>query len=341
MANKLLNAAIKYAQEGFPVFPCKGKTPACPHGFKDATSDEEKLKKLWNDKPYNIGLATGGGFVVLDVDHHNGGADGLETLARLQQEHGELPETWTVRTGTGGLHYYFLCDDEKLTIASAFQPGLDYRGNGGYVIVPPSIHPETGKPYNWVEGKNPSKMTVMAQLPEWLHRLMLEGRKGNTSKNPEQTTVEEQPYRQEAPDMITEGTRNDELYRLACSLRAKGLTERGILAAIQEENQSRCNPPLPDKEIRQICKQAAKYPAGNQQKEVPPKEPAKPRRGQYQLSLVSVSPYWGLLRYDGGGRYGKDDSLLWNCRRDQRGEASPRRRIFRRWTECVDHFRRR
>ena len=200
---------------GLRVFPCNGKIPATTHGCKDATTDPAKIAEWWGGgSTYNIAIATGGGIVVLDVDaDHERGKYGDETLADLERQHGKLPDTWTCLTGGGGVHYYFACDDPALTVGAGFAPGLDYRGAGGYVIAPPSIHPSTGRVYEWEASSTPTSVSL-ANLPDWLHRLMLQGKRDKPK----------QAKSKEAPGKITEGRRNEDMFHLAASLRAKGLT---------------------------------------------------------------------------------------------------------------------
>ncbi len=243
-----------YARRGLRVFPCKprDKVPATAHGCKDATTDPARIAAWWDGTYlYNVGIATGGGVVVLDVDvNHAAGKYGDETLAELEREHGPLPDTWMCLTGGGGVHYYFACDDPALTVGTGFAPGLDYRGAGGYVVAPPSLH-ESGREYEWEAAHTPAN-TALAPLPDWLHSLMLEGRK----QAPRTRT-------EAAPEKVQEGGRNDTLYRLACSLRGKGLGEAGITAALLAENRERCVPPLPVAEVEKIAKSAGRYERGS------------------------------------------------------------------------------
>ena len=243
-----------YARRGLRVFPCKprDKVPATAHGCKDATTDPAQIAAWWDGTYlYNVGLATGGGVVVLDVDiNHSAGKYGDETLAELEAQHGPLPETWMCLTGGGGVHYYFACDDPALTVGTGFAPGLDYRGAGGYVVAPPSLH-ANGRSYEWEAAHTPAN-TALAPLPDWLHSLMLEGRK----QAPRTRT-------EAAPEKVQEGGRNDTLYRLACFLRGKGLGEAGITAALLAENRERCVPPLPVAEVEKIAKSAGRYERGS------------------------------------------------------------------------------
>ena len=254
MTEKLLKHAQWYARHGLRVFPCKPKekVPATAHGCKDATTEPGQIAAWWDGiHLFNIGIATGGGLVVLDVDvNHYAGKYGDETLAELEAQHGPLPDTWTCLTGGGGVHYYFACDDPALTVGTGFAPGLDYRGAGGYVVAPPSRH-ESGGDYEWEAAHTPHN-APLAPLPDWLHTLMLKGRERPS-----------EPRREASADKVTEGGRNDALFRLASSLRSKGLSEAGITAALLEENRERCSPPLPDSEVEKLARSAGRYPPGS------------------------------------------------------------------------------
>ena len=264
MGNIARSAAWYASKMDLRVFPCTGKRPVTPHGCKDATTDPAQIEEWWgNGSIYNVAIATGNGLVVLDVDiDHDAGKYGDETLADLERQYGPLPETWMCLTGGGGVHYYFQCDDPALTVAAGFAPGLDYRGTGGYVIAPPSIHPTTGRAYEWEASCRPNN-TSLAPLPDWLHRLMLQGKR-------------DKPKRMgstEAPGKVKEGHRNDTLFRLGSSLRAKGMTVGEISAALLEANRQRCSPPLPDREVTKIAESCGRYRCGAGEK---PYKSAKP-----------------------------------------------------------------
>lgn len=251
----LLKYAKYYTEKlGLRIFPCNGKIPATPHGCKDATKDPAQIAKWFGPGSiYNIAIATGDGLVTLDTDiDHEAGKYGDEILADLERQHGPLPETWMCLTGGGGVHYYFRCDDPALTVAAGFAPGLDYRRAGGYVVAPPSSHPESGRAYEWEANHRPDNIEL-APLPDWLHRLMLQGRKDKPG----------QVESREAPGKVTEGRRNDELFRLAASLRSKGLTVAEITAALTEANKTRCDPPLSKREIETICQSVGRYERGS------------------------------------------------------------------------------
>lgn len=166
--SRLGEAALAYAAKGKPVFPIKpgGKTPLTPNGFKDATTDPEKVAWWWSGVRWpdaNIGMPTGAasGFLVLDVD----GAPGYESLAKLEAEHGQALDTLESGTPSGGAHLWFVDPGGIGNSAGKLGPGLDVRGDGGYVLVPPSVRPE-GR-YEWCEDPAPAM-----EVPAWLLALL-------------------------------------------------------------------------------------------------------------------------------------------------------------------------
>ena len=152
MSQAMLDAALEYAELGIPVFPLQpsSKEPMKgSHGLLDATTDADQIHKWWAKTPdANIGARTGNGLVVLDFDIDEAkGEDGLETLHGWESEHGELPETVTAVTGRGGMHLWFRVNGNVSNSANA-QKGVDIRGDGGFVVMPPSVHPN-GTAYAW------------------------------------------------------------------------------------------------------------------------------------------------------------------------------------------------
>jgi putative DNA primase/helicase len=165
----MLLAALAYIKAKLPVFPvhyplagggcsCRnescekaGKHPITAHGCKDATTDPQIIEKWWTDWPdANIGLPTGGssGLVVLDIDFRSGG---LESLKALEKRKGALPATLESLTGNG-LHLFYRCPEVLVKNRVGFLPGIDVRGEGGYVVVPPSLH-ANGRRYEWMRGE--------------------------------------------------------------------------------------------------------------------------------------------------------------------------------------------
>jgi hypothetical protein len=175
-----LDFALRYADRGWRVFPCaaRAKKPAgwlAPHGFKDASTDHATIRSWFRDRTLNIGIACGLGLVVLDIDPRNGGDD---ELAALENTHGALPHTPRVLTGGGGTHYYSQHDGEPLKNgAIAGCVGVEIKTDGGYVVAPASIHPDTGRRYVFDLGALPSE-TPLAPLPAWLAALAVDRPRG-------------------------------------------------------------------------------------------------------------------------------------------------------------------
>ena len=120
----------------------------------------------------NIGLAAGAAFWVLDVDYAGLEAaerDGADTVAALQRRFGRLPATVTSLTGGGGWQYLF-APDSRLNNGVKALPGIDTRTTGGYIAVPPSIHP-SGRAYRWRRDHGPDEIGI-ATAPEWLVALL-------------------------------------------------------------------------------------------------------------------------------------------------------------------------
>jgi hypothetical protein len=160
----LLDAALGYAARRLPVFPCqpRGKEPAIKRGFHAATTNPETIRRYWRIADQNIGIPTGSvsGFWVLDID----GDDGEATLRELEAGRGALPPTRAVITG-GGRHLWFKYTEPiPSTADTRLGAGLHTRGDGGYVVVPPSVH-QNGRRYAW---SSPDELSV---APEWLVRL--------------------------------------------------------------------------------------------------------------------------------------------------------------------------
>src|SRR5262249_45723082 len=142
----MLTWARYYMQRGMPIFPCRGKQPLTTHGFHDASLDPFQIEIWWRDTwpDANIGHPIGTEQLVLDVDPR---ADGDKTLFELQRVHGLLPETWLAHTGGGEHHYYNA--PVRIRNKAHIGTGIDVQGPGSYVILPPSIHPDTQRQYVW------------------------------------------------------------------------------------------------------------------------------------------------------------------------------------------------
>ena len=155
--NKLLNAALQYAEMGFVV------APLLPHGkraFKEPkmripTNDKNIIRNWWKSFPNaNIGLPAApeyNGLIIIDVDISY--TNGNESLAKLLSDlRIVLPDTTVVRTGSGGLHYYFRHKGSPIICCSHGRKlGIDIRANRGHAVAPPSIH-KNGRAYELING---------------------------------------------------------------------------------------------------------------------------------------------------------------------------------------------
>lgn len=258
---ELQQAALYYASRGVPVFPLRRGTKEPfegSRGFYEATTDPGEIREWWTRSPgANVGIPTGNasGILVLDVDPDKGGRESLE---RLEREIGELPVTYRVQTGGGGEHVYLRYPGERVgNSAGLLGPGLDVRGDGGYVVAPPS---HTTGPYTVLES------SALADTPTALLERLRKPR--STRSAPSSTRREANPER--ARDLesgeIFEGSRNVRLTQFAGQLRARGAGDAELLEQLEGINAARCYPPLEATEVRKIAANAARWPAGTARK---------------------------------------------------------------------------
>lgn len=253
---KNLEYALKYASAyGWAVFPVDPKTkkPLTPHGCKDAKTAPGPIKAWWKRYPNaSIGIATGSAssLIVIDEDYDpDKGLDGYVEVRTWERDHDELPETVCVKTGRGGAHLYYHYTGTDIGNRAGVLDGVDVRGEGGYVIAPPSLHPN-GTEYCWEIG--PDEMPV-TELTDTVRDLIGAGK---TKQHGEQLRL---------PDTIQPGERNDTLYRHACKLQSLGYPDDGILAMIRQINATICYEPLPDDEIQTLVGSALTHQKGELQ----------------------------------------------------------------------------
>ena len=242
-------SALFYAKNGLAVFPLlpHSKKPATENGFYNATTDLEQIEKWWNKNPnYNIGIATGklsNGLVVIDVDMDSDkGKVGYETLKQWERENGPLPDTWLSITGSGGYHFIYR-DDKNYNSSQGLYDDIDIKANGGYIVAPPSIHPN-GHRYEWEFGPGDGEIAKVNDVV------------ASFLKGPSKTHVENKSFR--IDETIPESKRTSSLIALIGSLRAKNLGDDAIEAAVRSENESKCMPPLTDKELEKTVLSALK-----------------------------------------------------------------------------------
>lgn len=265
--NELRDAAVDYAKRGWMVLPLHsvkdgvctclkkascaspGKHPRTINGVKDASKHPNVVANWWHRWPdSNVGIATGtwSRVFVVDVDADKGG---YESLDRYERESGRISDTYAVATGGGGKHFYFECPIiGDVPNPVGFRPGIDVRGDGGYVVAPPSLH-KSGRRYTVCDDQPVAKPPLDASRsgPDGVFTLLDAIRRGRRGSGG--ATI----------DCIGTGNRNSSFFRVACAMRRNGFGEDAIEAALLLEN-ARLPEPLPDSEIADIAASSVKYP---------------------------------------------------------------------------------
>jgi len=246
--------AASYMTRGWSVFPVAGKIPATKNGVLDASQEHGDIPGWWTGSRHGVGLATGepSGVWAVDIDSD----EAMRSFIALQN--GEQSKTVVSKTKRGyHLLFRMPVGRDVRNSAGKIADGIDVRGTGGYIVLPPSPHPDGGS-YEWAPGRSPDEISV-APTPRWLLAALTPERTNGTHAEP-------------LPDSIGEGGRNATLASLAGSLRRRDASYATILAALRSENEVRCSPPLDDDEVERIAKSVARYPAPEQQP-IPERQP--------------------------------------------------------------------
>jgi hypothetical protein len=241
----VIEIALYHATQGYRVFPLMPgeKPPVIPRqrggrGCLDATADLDRIERWWAEYPNaNVGIATGDALLVIDVDPRkcDRWLDSLHELA--------LPPTFTIRTWSGGWHLYFsMPPDGRITIGSNLLPGIDWRGNGGYVVGAGSI--VKGIAYTIAKNKN---LPIAAAPAELLERIRAHKKLARPVK------ADDGHY------IIPDGQRNETLFAMACLLRRFGIEFNAIFESLRAVNADQCTSALEDDELRTIAASAMRY----------------------------------------------------------------------------------
>ena len=235
--NRTLQTALALAQAGISVFPCKeNKAPATRRGFKDASCDPEVIKG-WFAKPGRlIGVPTGktNDLFVVDVD-----PNGLGWFEENQED----LDPKCVHSTRRGKHLLYRYPSKVIGVrntAGRLAPGVDTRGEGGYIIW----WPAEGLP---VEGAFPR----IGDPPEWIIQAL--------EAKPKASSVSGKEYLPIEPGVTYEGGRNHALASFAGTLRRRGLSEETIEEHLRIYNRSSLKPPLPDSEVIAVAKSISRY----------------------------------------------------------------------------------
>jgi len=240
----IAGAALRYLARGWSVLPLRGhdKRPLIRweplQTARPSVADVTGWYRRWPDA--NVGIVTGeiSNLVVLDVDPKHGGDEALE---RLQKRFGPMPQTVEATTGGGGRHLYFAHPGVHVRNRAGLAQGIDLRGDGGYVVAPPSVHP-SGQRYAWSPGRSPAEMSP-APLPRWLLRTF--GVRTGRSLAEWQRLVH---------DGVARGQRNSTIASLTGHLLWHGIDPDVALELLLAWNRMRCRPPLDDAEAAQVVK---------------------------------------------------------------------------------------
>lgn len=184
-SNPALEAALHYASLGLRVVPIGPGTKHPPMAAwqNAATCNPDTIRLWWRNNPaYGVGIATGayGERWLFCVDVDTGIAadgrikEGDEALADLEAEHGDLPVTMEGQSGSGGRHLWFW-SSQPVTNDQQGRLGvdLDIRGIGGQIVAAPTVHPDTGRPYAWIDRQGPGEIDI-AEAPAWLVAVLLQ-----------------------------------------------------------------------------------------------------------------------------------------------------------------------
>jgi hypothetical protein len=253
----MLTAAISYAARGWLVIPCRPNTklPQTSHGVKDATTNEATIRAWWTRWPNaNIALACGknSGVYVVDIDVSDedveAGIKAVDGWASLEKM-GSLPETMMQKSPRGGGHFFFKTDTPPRN-QNGFKPGIDIRGDGYYVMLAPSIHPN-GKAYEWLENYGPDQVEL-ADFPAFMRP---EDKKASMPWDKSPVTQAVRPsstptieraslYLAECEGATQGQSGHDSLLKAASAMvNGFGLDDGTALSLLWSEYNPRCNPP--------------------------------------------------------------------------------------------------
>lgn len=253
--SELGKAAVAYAEMGLAVIPLKprDKVPWIKGGSTKATANVEQVRGHWLRHPeHNIGIVCGDvsdGLVAIDIDR-KGDVDGWDFVNEFEME-SPLPEAPMVRTGSGGNHLLMRFPGKVINRQNA-ELGIDIRGHNGYVVAPPSIHPN-GSAYEWVK----APWEVPIPVADEAARRFLDA----------VTPRQEDGDKLSMPEVIHEGEgRDNALYKLACSQRANNLPYETALVTVMDYNRRCCVPPMSERVVRQKVDSAYKHAPGHSEK---------------------------------------------------------------------------
>lgn len=236
----ILNEALEYRKMNLSVIPVgKDKKPLISwKEYQDRHATEDEIKKWWMDYPNaNVGIVTGkiSGIAVLDCDSQDA------ISAFLAQYKGETPAAKTPR----GMHYYFRYEDGIRNTVKVGNLDMDIRGEGGYVVAPPSVN-DKGLSYSWHRIiKDSSALDSLLLLD-----LYIGGDDKRGFQRPQMSSMSSNVV-----NHFIQGRRDEDLFHVANCM-VKGGASSGIIQQSLEIIARNCNPPYPEKEIEAKIKSA-------------------------------------------------------------------------------------
>jgi len=276
----VLKSALRYLKIGWNVIPVnRDKKPYLSswEQYQQRRVTEEEVRQWWTKWPdANIAVLTGqlSGIVVIDIDE--------KSSLQYIEPHLNKKTTLTCITGRGGKHLYFRHPGITVPNAVRFLPGVDCRGDGGYVVVPPSIH-RSYRRYRWENSNN-----KLAELPQTLLSLILD--KSRKKK------LSSKDWKADIP----EGNRDVELTRRAGRLLQIGIPAGEVLTILKTLNQAHCKPPLPEAQVEKIVESIASRETRRKEERIKSKQ-------ENDSSPFTVLTQQEMLERYGGG----EDEIRW------------------------------
>ena len=261
----IAQAAARYLARGWSVLPLRhgDKRPLMRWDMLQQARPDLATVTQWFARwpKANIGIVTGevSNLIVVDVDPKHGGDD---SLAELKRRFGVLPETVEAHTGGAGRHLYFAHPGGFVPNRAGLAQGIDLRGDGGYIVAPPSLHP-SGQLYTWAAGRSPEEIAP-APLPRWL---LFAGR-GFAGFGP-RVRRSLADWRQLVHEGVSEGERNSTIASLTGHLLWHGVDPQVALELMLAWNRARCRPPLDDEEVASVVASITRL----HETKSPPEEP--------------------------------------------------------------------
>lgn len=263
----MLEQARAYAEFGWAVFPCHsfrdglctcsasdcsspGKHPAVRGGLKEASRQGLTLDLWWTRQTdANVGVATGSvsDLCVLDIDTDSGPEAALEIAWQLHRD-GLLPPTWSARSGSGGLHFYYRLEGAMVRNRTRVRPMVDIRGENGSINAPPSVNAKGAYAWRKRPGARP------ALVPRWMAE-----KREKPKHFPHGTRGQRRRNVPGDLPAVSSGGRNDRIFRVGCGLAGAGEPAEYIERFLNEFNDIRCSPPLPEREIRTAIQSVLRY----------------------------------------------------------------------------------